>query len=269
MFTSNGQVHHHWTPVEFRERTKLRQLSEHLLVVVETDPLPIQTRTDFFTADRSGVRASEEALRLESELAGFLDGWDELNELNAELIREALMAGGSERPTYEISKQISRAFAARLQGFKFQGNGRNGNSYEKRGREVKPPPELHADPTFLKGPEKALVLAGKSKSLRFALDARDEFFASGRGALTISCSHPDINDEDIAVGSLHNGRVRVILAVPIEAQLGEFTITAGIYGWAKASGGIGADLEWTMTLAVSTRSPRPSPTSPPRRTKTA
>jgi hypothetical protein len=257
MFTSNGQVHHHWTPVEFRERTKLRQLSEHLLVVVETDPLPIQTRTDFFTADRSGVRASEEALRLESELAGFLDGWDELNELNAELIREALMAGGSERPTYEISKQISRAFAARLQGFKFQGNGRNGNSYETREREVKPPPELHADPTFLKGPEKALVLGGKSKSLRFALDARDEFFASGRGALTISCSHPDIKDEDIAVGSLHNGRVRVILAVPIEAQLGEFTITAGIYGWAKASGGIGADLEWTTTLTVVDEIPAP------------
>ena len=88
MFTSNGQVHHHWSQVDFRERTKLRQLSDHLLVVVETDPLPIQAGTDFFTADRSGVRASEEALRLESELAGFLDGWDELTDLNAQLIRE-------------------------------------------------------------------------------------------------------------------------------------------------------------------------------------
>ena len=267
MFTSNGQVHHHWTPVEFRERTRLRQLSEHLLVIIETDPLPIQLRTDFFTADRSGVRATEEALRLESELAGFLDGWDELTELNAELIRDALMSSGAERPTYEISKQISRAYAARLQGFKFQGNGRNNTSYEPREREVKPPPELHADPTMLKGPEKALVLTGKSKALRFAVDARDGFFSSGRGSLTITCSHPDIRDEDIAVGPLHNGRVRVVIAVPIEAQLGDFIVTAGLYDWAKSSGGMGADLEWTTTLAVVEEIPEPEPKEPTAKNK--
>jgi hypothetical protein len=267
MFTSNGQAHHHWTPVEFRERTKLRQLSEHLLVVVETDPLPIQVRTDFFTADRSGVRASEEALRLESELAGFLDGWDELNDLNAELIREALMSGGTERPTYEISKQISRAFAARRQGFRFQGSGSNGASHERREREVKPPPELHADPTYLKGPERTLVLPGRSKTLRFAIDARDEFFSSGRGSLTITCAHPDIREEDIAVGPLHNGRVRVIIAVPNEAQLGDFPIVAGVYGWAKSSGGMGDDLEWTTLLRVVDEIPEPEPEEPSAKSK--
>lgn len=267
MFLSNGQVHHHWSAVEFRERTRLRQLSDHLLVVVDTDPLPIQLRTDFFTADRSGVRASEEALRLESELAGFLDGWDELADLNAELIRDALMSGGSERPTFEISQQISRAYAARLQGFKFEGNGRNGNSFEPRDREPKAPRELHADPTFLKGFDKALVLAGKSKALRFALDAKDAFFTSGRGSLTVSCSHPDIRDEDIAVGSLSNGRVRVIIAVPMEAQLGDFTVIAGIYGWAKASGGIGADLEWTTTLSVADEIAKPIPPEPTAKSK--
>jgi hypothetical protein len=250
VFTSNGQIHHHWAPVEFRERTKLRQLSEHVLVVVETDPLPIQARTDFFTADRSGVRASEEALRLESEVAGFLDGWDELRDLNAELIRDALMPRGSERPTFGISKQISRAFAARLQGFKFQGTGHNGTSREPREREPKPPRALYADPTFLKGPERAIVLPGNSKALRFTLDATDEFFSTGRGSLSVRCSHPDIDDDDIAVGSLRNGRVRVIVAVPVEAQLGQYTLIAGIYGWHKASGGLGPDLEWTTLLAV-------------------
>lgn len=153
LFTSNGQVHHHWTPVEFRERTKLRQLSEHLLVVAETDPLPIAVRTDFFTADRSGVRASEETLRLESELAGFLAGWDELRDLNAELIRETLTSGGSERATFEISKQISRAFAARLQGFKFQGNGRNGTSFETEGQGRKAAARPSLGPDILEGPE--------------------------------------------------------------------------------------------------------------------
>jgi hypothetical protein len=250
MFTSNGQVHHHWTPVDFRERTRLRQLSEHLLVTVETDPLPIALRTDFFTADRSGVRASDEALRLESELAAFLDGWDELRELNAELIRESIMSSGSERPTFEISQQISRAFAARRQGFKFQGNGNNGNAFEHKEREIKPPPLLHLDPTYLKGPKQVLVLPGKSRALRFAVDAKDEFFSSGRGALTATCSHPDIQDEDIAIGPLSHGRVRVIIAVPAEAQLGGFSVTACITGWEKAAGGIGTDLAWTTKLSV-------------------
>jgi len=261
MFTSNGQVHHHWTPAEFRERTKLRQLSEHLLVVVETDPLPIAVRTDFFVADRSGVRASEEALRLESDLSGFLDGWDELRDLNSELIRDFL-SGGSERPTLEISKQIRRAFAARLQGFKFQGNGRNGTSFQAKKREVKPPPMLHSDPTFLKGPKEIVVLPGKSKELRFTLDAKDEFFSSGRGCLTITCSHPDIQDEDIAVGPPNSGRIRTIIAFPAEAQLGDFKVTAGIYGWEKASGGIGPDLEWTMALSVVDAIVEPSPPEP-------
>lgn len=263
LFTSNGQVHHHWTPVDFRERTKLRQLSEHVLVVVETDPLPIADRTDFFTADRSGMRASEETLRLESELAGFLDGWDELRELNAELIRESIMSASSERPTFEISKQISRAFAARLQGFKFQGNGRNGDtSITDRDRQPKPPPLLHSDPTFIKGPGEAVVLSGKSKALRFTLDAKDEFFSSGRGSLGVSCSHPDIKAEEIAIGQLHAGRVRVIVAVPAEAQLGEFTVTAGVYAWERASGGFGPDLEWTTKLTVVDELLPPRPPEP-------
>jgi hypothetical protein len=262
MFTSNGQVHHHWSPVEFRERTRLRQLSDHILVVAETDPLPIQVRTDFFTADRSGVRSSEEALRLESELAGFLDGWDELVDLNAELIRDALMSGRSERPTFEISKQISRAFAARLQGFKFQGTGRNGASHEPRQREPKPPRDLFGDPTTLQGPTTATVVPGSSKALRYTVDATDEFLSSGRGVLTIQCSHPDVEDEDIAVGPLRNGRVRVMIAVPAEAELGEFTIAAGIYGWLKASGGLGEDLECVTTLMVVEEIPEPRPPDP-------
>ena len=74
MFTSNGQAHHHWTPLDFRDRTKLNKVADHVLVVVETDPLPIAVRTDFFTADRAGMRASEETLRLESSVAEFLAG---------------------------------------------------------------------------------------------------------------------------------------------------------------------------------------------------
>jgi hypothetical protein len=119
IFTSNGQAHHHWAPLEFRDRTKLNKIADHLLVVVETDPLPIAVRTDFFTADRSGVRASEETLRLESNVAEFLHGWDELKEINNKLILESIRASRNERPTLEISSQISRAFAARKTGSRF------------------------------------------------------------------------------------------------------------------------------------------------------
>jgi hypothetical protein len=267
VFTSNGQAHHSWTPVDFRERTRLRQLSEHLLVVVETDPLPIAVRTDFFTADRSGVRASEEALRLESDLAAFLDGWDELRDLNAELIRESIMSGSSDRPTREISKQISRAFALRLQGFKFHGSGRNGTSFEGREREVKPPPVLHSDPTLLTGPRLVTTLPGRSKALRFVVDATDEFFASGRGGLTVTCSHPDIELEDVAIGSARNGRIRVIVTVPAEARLGDFMVTAGIYGWERAAGGLGPDLEWTTTFTVVSEIAPPTPPEPTAKNK--
>ncbi|HLA14419.1 MAG TPA: hypothetical protein VJZ25_05290 [Gemmatimonadaceae bacterium] len=238
-----------------------------MLVVVETDPLPIAVRTDFFTADRSGVRASEEALRLESDLAAFLDGWDELRDLNAELIRESVMSGGSDRPTFEISKQISRAFALRLQGFKFQGNGRNGASFEPRGREVKPPPLLHSDPTFLTGSQEVTVVPGRSKALRFAVDAKDGFFSSGRGILTVTSSHPDIGTEDIAIGPANSGRIRVIITVPAEAQLGAFIVTAGIYTWEKASGGIGPDLEWTTRFNVADAISQPAPPEPTAKTK--
>ena len=251
MFTSNGQTHHHWTPLEFRDRTKLNKIADHVLVTVETDPLPIAVRTDFFTADRSGVRASEETLRLESSVADFLSGWDELREINNKLILESIRSSRNERPTLEISRLISRAYAARTNGFALRGGGRNGRrGYGQGEKGPKPPPVLHADPTMLKGPEKVTALQGTSKTVRFAVDARDEFFSSGRGELTVHCTHPDITPADIAIGPVHAGRVRVIVTVPAEAQVGSFNLVASIREWERASGGIGVDLEWETGFQV-------------------
>ncbi|MEA2553869.1 MAG: hypothetical protein QOJ65_2045, partial [Fimbriimonadaceae bacterium] len=36
IFTSNGQVHKHWTPSEWRYKTKLKKLADRVLIVVET-----------------------------------------------------------------------------------------------------------------------------------------------------------------------------------------------------------------------------------------
>ncbi len=264
MFTSNGQAHHHWTPLEFRDRTKLNKLADHVLVVVETDPLPIAVRTDFFTADRSGVRASEETLRLESNVAEFLAGWDELREINSSLVLESIRSSRNGRPTLEISRQISRALAARNHGFSMRAAS-NGGSFGREPherREPKPPATLHADPTFLRGPENVTAVRGTSRAIRYLLDAKDEFVQSGRGRIFVRCTHPDIGDQDIAVGPLHNGRVRVIVTVPAEAELGDFSLLAGLYGWERAAGGLGEDLEWETGFKVVAEVERQSPVSP-------
>ena len=251
MFTSNGQVHHHWTPLEFRDRTKLNKVAEHILVTVETDPLPIAVRTDFFTADRSGVRASEETLRLESSVADFVAKWDELREINNQLVLESIRSSRNGRPTLEISRQIMRAIAARQNGFSLVATNAAGTFGREPGeKEPKPPPALYADPTFLRGPETVKAVRGASKTLRYVLDAKDEFISTGRGTLTVRCDHPGIRDEDIAVGPLHAGRIRVIVTVPAEAELGQFALTAGLYGWERAAGGLGADLEHQTRFEV-------------------
>jgi hypothetical protein len=250
MFTSNGQAHHHWTPLNFRDRTKLNKIAEHVLVVVETDPLPIAVRTDFFTADRSGVRASRETLRLEAETAKFLADWDDLKEINGQLIMESLRSSRNGRPTLEVSRQISRAFAARLNGFSLHASNGNGAfGTDTGGRGLKSPLVLHADPTRLRGPGRIVAERGATKSMRYVLDATDEFMSSGRGRLTVTCTHPEIGDRDITVGPLHNGRVRVFVTVPEEAELGEYSLVAGVYGWERAAGGLGDDLEWTTKFS--------------------
>jgi len=63
LFLSNGQTHHHWTPQQFKLKTKL---NDRILVVVDTDDLPIRVRTGLFTADRSELVRGDAALRLES-----------------------------------------------------------------------------------------------------------------------------------------------------------------------------------------------------------
>jgi hypothetical protein len=260
IFTSNGQAHNHWAPPEFRDRTKFKQLADHVLVVVETDPLPIAARTDLFTADRSSSRASEETIRLESSLAEFLRGWDELADLNTKLIQDTIRASRNERPTLEISRQISRAFAARSNGFAFRGAGRNGSlGFLRDEKPPKPPPELHNDPTILKGPGRVQALPGSSKTVRFTVDARDVFFTSGRGLITVRCDHPDVGVDDVAVGPPHDGRFRVIVTVPAEAQIGQFTLTASISSWERASGGLGPDLEWETRFDVVAELPKAPP----------
>lgn len=95
------------------------------------------------------------------------------------------------------------------------------------------------------------ALVGKVKGIYFKLNAKDGFLGSGsRGQLNITCDHPDIGSDEITVGELRSGRVRVSIAVPEGADLGAFVINAEIPQWQKSSGGLGPRFDWATKLEL-------------------
>lgn len=241
LFTSNGQVHKHWSPQELRTRTELRHLYDRVLIVVELDELPIKLRTNLFPPDRSDLMDNEHARKLEQNLIEWLnDPEGELFELDRELLRQALTSDSSGRPTINIARQIGRALKFKG-GFALTGTGGNGGGRRKRKR---PKVDLYSDPTTLEGPAQLQIEQGATRGIRFHINAEDEFLNSGRGELEVVSDHPDINQRDVTIGQLRHGSVRVTIALADGASLGDFTLVASIRGWHKASGGMGADLEW-------------------------
>lgn len=248
LITSNGQVHSHWTPQDFKLNTKLNKLYDRVLVIVESDALPIEIRTELFTADRAQLVRSAVAMRLEKEIAAFLDEWAALRDANNALIREAITGDNNDRPTIAIAEQIARAFKAK--GFSFGSGGSGGSG----GRNPKPPdptpPEdLYEDPTHFEGPEGIAAQLGKVKGVYFKLNATDGFI-SKRAQLQVTCDHPDIGASEITVGELRAGRVRVSIAIPDGADLGTYKLNVSIPTWTKTSGGLGPSFQWTTEVEV-------------------
>ncbi|WP_139794575.1 hypothetical protein [Prescottella equi] len=256
LFLSNGQVHHHWTPSEFRAKSKtLKKLYDRVLVTVDTDELPIQMRTGLFTADRSSLVRSDPAIRLEEAVWSFLDDWEPLKEENSKLIREALHSG-SDKSTLEISRRIGRALS--VKGFDFGGGaaqgtagnapgpgGAGGGGANKR-REI----VLHPDPTVITGPAEARAEIGKTRSISFTVDAVDDFFTSGRGSISVTCGHRDIGAAEITVGQVRGGRFRVMIAVPEGIDPAVEELRVSLNDWFKASGGLGSNLSFTCKLEL-------------------
>ncbi|MFC9693308.1 hypothetical protein ACFTSF_32465 [Kribbella sp. NPDC056951] len=250
LVTSNGQAHFHWTPLGFKQNTRLNKLYDRILVIVESDALPIEVRTELFTADRAQLVSSPVALRLEKEIAAFLDEWPALNDANRALIREAITGDNNSRPTIAIAEKIARAFKAK--GFTIGSTGVGGSG--GRGRktpEPTPPEDLYDDPTHFEGPTTLEAQPGKVKGLYFKLNAKDGFLGRDRrGQLVVTCDHPDIGADEITVGELRSGRVRVSIAVPDGADLGPYMINAEIAPWSKSAGGLGPRFDWTTKLDI-------------------
>ena len=184
LITSNGQVHSHWTPQDFRQRTKLKRLYDRVLIEVQSDALPIEIRTELFTADRAQFVRSNVAKGLEKAIVSFLNDWPALDEANKALIREAIMGDNNDRPTIAIAEQIARAFKAK--GFSLGGDGRGPNPPPPT-----PPEDLYDNPTHLEGPDAVEAVLGTVKGIHFKLNAKDGFI-SQRAIPQIRCDHPDI-----------------------------------------------------------------------------
>ncbi len=247
VITSNGQVHSHWQPQEFKVHTRLNKLYDRILVIVETDSLPIEVRTEFFTADRAQLVRNAPAIRLEQEIASFLDDWAALRDANNALIREAITGDNNDRPTIEIARKIARALKAK--GFSIGGTGGKGGGPNPP--DPIPPEDLYDNPTHFEGPDEVEAQVGKVKGIYFKLNAKDGFLGAGkRGTLIVTCDHPDIGPDEITVGDLRSGRVRVSVSIPESADLGTYQVHAVIPAWSKLAGGLGPELEWTTKVQL-------------------
>ena len=254
--TSNGQVHSHWTPQEFKFNTRLNKLYDRILVIVESDALPLEVRTELFTADRAQLVRSIVANRLHDEIVALLDDWPALNDANRALIREAITGDNNNRPTIAIAEKIARAFRAKGFSLGETGEGRSGGRGHKA-PEPLPPEDLYDDPTHFEGPESVEAEIGRVKGVYFKLNARDDFLGSGRrGELHVTSDHPDIGPDEITIGELRSGRIRVSIAAPESSDAGTFLLNAEVSGWMKSSGGLGPRLEWVTKLVLVDETPR-------------
>jgi hypothetical protein len=264
LFTSNGQVQNHWTPTEFKGKTKLKKLDQRILIEVDLDSLPISARTSLFTADRAETVKSEFALKLETQVLEFINTWDSLRDENR-MALEKQMRATSAISTRAVSDKIRRAFSVRGFGGTSAvaagvgGGGSGGGATTSGGsaggkRKVI---ETLSDPTAIRGPATVRLKIGETRFLSFSVNARDEFFESGRGHLEISADAriPFELSEVVAVGPVRNGYFRVGIGVPDGLEDTEFELTLSLKNWTKSTGGLGEDITYSCAVSLVTEIP--------------
>jgi hypothetical protein len=261
VFTSNGQTHHQWNISDFRNKMPtLQRLADRVFVIVETDELPIQLRTTLFTADRSGMMRTPHAMRLEREVAAFIQDWDALKDINGELVRKALSDGQTRRSTVNLAREIGKAFQNIGYGVGISKRRNNGNGQTGAGLGAGRPGgptydlDLLREPTILEGPETVIAVAGQSKFIRFRLNAVNEFLRDS-SVLRVTTDSEFVTPREITIGQLSNGRLRIALAVPEDAPEAEFSLKVIVPQWIRKAGGMGGPLEWTTRVDVRATAP--------------
>jgi len=266
-FTNNGYAHRHWTQQDLRIRVpKLSQLYDRLHVIVETDSLPIGVRTKLFTPDRSTMRDTIVAEQLEDALKTFLKSNETLLDLNGELIRQRLSSGQSKSSTRKVAEKIAKAITVR-------GFATRGRSGDQAGAVAKPrnriPKQLYSNPTTLEGPESVWIIPGVPKHINLHLNATDDFMPD-RGNVSVHSSCSLISEDNIEIGKLRNGRIRVQLATPESLMPGDTsTLKFEIKDWLLTTGGaaIGNSLVWETEVSIVEEAPRPPTPKPEKENK--
>ena len=246
LWNSNGQVHAHWTPAEFRHKTRLAKLADRILVVVDTDALPLPFRSSLFTADRTELLRNAEAVRLEEELTAFIDDWEELWRANNDLIRDAIRQSNSDRSTFGVARRISRALRVR-------GGDRSIGPNSGRRRAERPLPEprtLLEDATELLGPADVVAPRGRIKGIYLSINGVDDFVPR-RAEVLVTCTHLDVDpDSDVTLGQLRNGRLRVAIAVPPDADIADAQLLIEVPAWIGRDGGRKGPLRFSCPFRV-------------------
>jgi hypothetical protein len=138
-----------------------------------------------------------------------------------------------------------------MRGFTRAGNGTgSGGGRGNGGRRDRKKIELYPDPTYLEGHEHVIAEQGKTKAVRFELNATDTFFEADLGQLSVRCTNPrdrHRRDRDRRGSRRPRARARQL---PKAAKLGEFDNVAGIYDWERSSGGLGGSLDWQVRFEV-------------------
>lgn len=258
LFTSNGQVQTHWKPSEFKQKTKLKKLDSRVLVEVDLDSLPVEARTALVTPDRAETVKSDVARKLDEAVASFLNDWESLVDENQAILQEQLRST-TQVNTRGVSDQIRRAFSARGFGGASNGIGMGGpgdgasSGGSPRPQKPKVPKQLLDDPTELTGPKTLQLEIGRTRGQYFEINATDDFFARGRGELTLEAGEGfpfESVSEIVVIGRPHGGRVRLGFAIPEGYEESSFDVSLILRGWTKASGGLGPDLTHTINVAL-------------------
>ena len=139
---------------------------------------------------------------------------------------------------------------------------RTGNAASRPPR----PDALLDDPTELKGQDSKRLARGRTHGLSYSLNARDGFIPT-RAQCRVITDHLDIDpEEDVTVGELRKGRIRVSVAVPADAELTSKSFTLRVEEWLTMQGGLHVPLEATTQIEIVDEDGggKPQPPKPPR-----
>jgi hypothetical protein len=250
LLLSNGQVHAHWTAADIRNRTTLPKLADRVLVTVDTDALPLGLRTSLFTADRTELLRSADAVRLEHEVIAFLEDWPDLRAANDDLVRDAIRHSNTGRSTASVALRIDRAYQVSHGDLRPLRDETNAVARRRNPAVPRVASVLLDDPTLLEGPTRVYADPGQTVGIRLALNARDGFLPR-RSTLHVTAEHLDIDvEQDVTVGELRRGCVRVSVAIPLDAESGTTTIAFAVPAWVNQRGGLSESLACTVMLSV-------------------